>query len=107
MPEGVVNVARPSRWGNPFTIEACIDAGFAENDRDARRICVDAFRDWLNGDTWAAGSSICWEAKRKTLIENLPQLRGKSLACYCPLDQPCHADVLLDFVDDCQHEDDE
>lgn len=22
-------------------------------------------------------------------------LRGKDLACWCPLDQPCHADVLL------------
>ena len=23
------------------------------------------------------------------------ELRGRDLACYCPLDQPCHADVLL------------
>jgi hypothetical protein len=23
------------------------------------------------------------------------ELRGKNLACWCPLDQPCHADVLL------------
>jgi hypothetical protein len=22
-------------------------------------------------------------------------LRGKDLACWCPLNQPCHADVLL------------
>lgn len=22
-------------------------------------------------------------------------LRGKHLACWCPLNQPCHADVLL------------
>jgi hypothetical protein len=22
-------------------------------------------------------------------------LRGYSLACWCPLDKPCHADVLL------------
>jgi hypothetical protein len=21
--------------------------------------------------------------------------RGSDLACYCPLDEPCHADVLL------------
>jgi len=25
-------------------------------------------------------------------------LRGKNLACYCPLDQPCHADVLLEIA---------
>lgn len=23
------------------------------------------------------------------------ELRGRDLACWCPLDQPCHADVLL------------
>jgi len=23
------------------------------------------------------------------------ELRGRDLACYCPLDEPCHADVLL------------
>ena len=23
------------------------------------------------------------------------ELRGKDLACWCPLDKPCHADVLL------------
>jgi hypothetical protein len=26
------------------------------------------------------------------------QLRGKDLACWCPLNQPCHADVLLEIA---------
>ena len=25
-------------------------------------------------------------------------LRGKNLACWCPLDQPCHADFLLELA---------
>jgi hypothetical protein len=25
-------------------------------------------------------------------------LRGKNLACWCPLDRPCHADILLEFL---------
>lgn len=25
-------------------------------------------------------------------------LRGRNLACFCPLDQPCHADVLLELA---------
>jgi hypothetical protein len=25
-------------------------------------------------------------------------LRGKNLACWCPLDKPCHADVLLELA---------
>lgn len=26
------------------------------------------------------------------------ELRGKDLACWCPLDGPCHADVLLEIA---------
>jgi len=26
------------------------------------------------------------------------ELRSKNLACWCPLDQPCHADVLLEIA---------
>ena len=28
------------------------------------------------------------------LTPDLAELRGKDLACWCPLDQPCHAEVL-------------
>jgi hypothetical protein len=34
-----------------------------------------------------------WPAVRNSVAE----LRGKNLACWCKLDQPCHADVLLDL----------
>ena len=30
----------------------------------------------------------------------LAPLRGKNLACFCPLDQPCHADVLLEMANE-------
>lgn len=29
---------------------------------------------------------------------SLDELRGKVLACWCPLDRPCHADILLDLA---------
>lgn len=29
---------------------------------------------------------------------DLGPLRGHDLACWCPLDQPCHADVLLELA---------
>jgi hypothetical protein len=28
------------------------------------------------------------------------ELRGHDLACWCPLDQPCHADVLLELANE-------
>lgn len=29
---------------------------------------------------------------------DLAELRGKNLACWCPLDRPCHADILLELA---------
>lgn len=31
----------------------------------------------------------------KGLINQIIQLRGKNLSCWCRLDEPCHAEVLL------------
>ena len=33
-----------------------------------------------------------------TADEIRSELAGKDLACWCPLDQPCHADVLLEIA---------
>ena len=40
---------------------------------------------------------------RDDTVRNAPtdwvaDLRGHDLACWCPLDQPCHADVLLELA---------
>lgn len=32
------------------------------------------------------------------LQKAIAQLRGKDLACWCPVDQPCHADVLIELA---------
>lgn len=29
---------------------------------------------------------------------DLGEIRGRDLACWCPLNQPCHADVLLELA---------
>jgi hypothetical protein len=28
------------------------------------------------------------------------ELRGRDLACHCPLDEPCHADVLIEIANE-------
>lgn len=79
-PPNTVNVARPSKWGNPYHLDL-----FGGD----RALVVRTFRAFLahpNGADLAA-------AARK-------QLRGKNLACWCPLDQPCHADVLLEVANE-------
>jgi hypothetical protein len=30
--------------------------------------------------------------------KDIAELAGRDLACWCPLDQPCHADVLLEIA---------
>jgi hypothetical protein len=76
-PTDTVVVSRPSRWGNPF---ATRDAG------DRARV-VALYRDFIQRPENAA----LREAARR-------ELRGKNLACWCPLDGPCHADVLLEVA---------
>jgi hypothetical protein len=72
-----LSVARPSRWGNPCRI----GVGFGT----PREQIVAAFA-WYAAVRNAKDPS--W----------LAPLRGKNLACFCPLGVPCHADVLLEMA---------
>ena len=78
LPTGAVKVARPSRWGNPYRVG--IEAATAVEAVERFRAYVLAMPD----------------AERAAY---LAPLRGRALACFCRLDQPCHADVLLEFTD--------
>ena len=88
MPEGAVYVGRPSKWGNPFRV--------GSPGRDDCMVCSDAaeavmkFRSELV--TFRGGFT------GTNVDEIRSELRGKDLACWCPLDQPCHADVLLELA---------
>ena len=103
MPENTVSVARPGKWGNPFPLSL------------GRERCIDLYRDAMSGffspskmaDLSDAAFAVIYKAKedwRKRLHYHWPmdaayyELRGKNLACWCPLDQPCHADVLLELA---------
>lgn len=74
MPPNTVYVGRPTEWGNPWGYRGKYSI---KDPVEA----VDKFRGWV-----------------KNL--NLAPLRGKNLACWCPLDQPCHADVLLEIANE-------
>lgn len=87
MPENTVSVARPTKWGNPYKIGAAYHRGPAFSGRDDTvRDAADAvqlFRTWIFNLRSA---------------RDVFELRGKNLACWCPLDEPCHADVLLELA---------
>lgn len=71
MPANAVYVGRPTKWGNPH-----------------RGTHAVAFHkaDLFNGKLPVSPQDVARE------------LRGKDLACWCPLDQRCHADVLLELA---------
>lgn len=86
-PEGAVVVARPSKWGNPFVVG---DSWTAPN---GGRVVV-ADRAMATG--MFAAHVLTW---RPPMVERVrAALAGRDLACWCPLDQPCHADVLLEIA---------
>ena len=89
LPANTVSVARPGIWGNPYRVGEHGDAGE----------CVARFRaDCESGAILAIVRGHA-SARRRGLDASvaawLAPLRGRNLACFCPLDQPCHADVLL------------
>jgi hypothetical protein len=91
MPENTVKVSRPTKWGNPFTAEQALDAGF----RDGPGMAVWGFRQWLKRDRDFENHH---PAKRDAILQCIDDLRGKNLACWCALNEPCHADVLLELA---------
>lgn len=108
-PEGAVLVSRPSRWGNPFVVRgrAVVIRGVSEwltwetcsSSVHARAFAVDAYDAWLGGSYPSAfvldGSVGGAEGRRELILTGLDSLRGRDLACWCPLDHLCHADVLI------------
>lgn len=103
MPAGAIYVGRPTIWGNPVTREATINwhlGDYMDGDRAAiwREEAVKVFRLWITGQT-DIGYHLPWHPY--ALPEKRPDiapLRGHDLACWCRLDQPCHADVLLELA---------
>ena len=100
MPENTVKVDRSTLFGNPWTVEEARNAGFAGSDVLLARWVVRLFREYLEGDNRSAARTLgrCAAYPASRLRERFPHLRGKNLACWCALDAPCHADVLLEMA---------
>lgn len=103
MPAGAVYVGRPTIWGNPFRVTRSSDyhglagtwfvqdaAGGAfhpevDTQRSARRLAVDLFEQSVSDGPGATLTASSIQA----------DLAGHDLVCWCPISEPCHADVLL------------
>ena len=95
MPEGAMYVGRPTPWGNPFrTLRWQIVAGDGTVTKTnvSRKLkpdeAVNCFRAELG--RWDSGYRAFYLG---------PLREATALVCWCPLDQPCHADVLIEALE--------
>jgi uncharacterized protein DUF4326 len=74
LPVGARSVAYPTPYANPFRPRT--------RSREANAAAVERYRTWL--------------LDRPDLVAQArAELAGRDLACWCPAELPCHADVLL------------
>lgn len=104
MPINAKYVGRPTKWGNPFKLSPdgyilyykinkkigspwcywSINGGFEVDD------VVELYGHWLDG-----------KLKHYSSLPSPPsieKLKGKDLACFCPLSSPCHVDAILERI---------
>jgi hypothetical protein len=104
-PHGAIYVGRPTRWGNPFG-HAQRFAGL-ESSLRCYRMAVEGIwdpnelKDMPDGPFQIACKEFAEFTKRfqyGATNTARAELRGKDLICWCRLDQPCHADILLEIA---------
>jgi hypothetical protein len=83
IPAGAKYVGRPTKWGNPWKVDEAM----------TRADAVALYEMELVG-AGALDQGNC--AITPAMVRK--ELRGKDLVCWCPLDEPCHADVLLELA---------
>lgn len=91
----VINCARPGPFGNIYTVGlaacGCRSAGECPHNHfrvETAQEAVEAHRAWLR--SWVP----------YLLRDKLATIRGRNVACWCPLDAPCHADTWLELAAD-------
>lgn len=93
MPANTTCVDRSTKWGNPFKV----------GPGRTREYAVKLFANMLAGYICVSCDSPTPEeqqAYRDMVRRDHEELRGKNLACWCPLGSPCHADMLLGLAHD-------
>jgi hypothetical protein len=78
MPPNTKSVCRPGEWGNPHKVLA----------PGQEQAAVNLFEQGLLERRITDKYGV-------PMIDRIGELRGWNLACFCPLDRPCHVDPLL------------
>lgn len=84
MPDNTIYVGRPTKWGNPYKVGTAYTQPDGEEIILNNQQVVNLFDQAIFIYSFPIG-----------IDEIVSELKGKNLACFCPLDKPCHADILL------------
>lgn len=110
MPQNTVYVGRGTKWGNPFKVVEVAGNEWhvvaKENDTwhvllkttnhdEALNFSLKSYQYWLMPYTHKGGDIEKFYQSTAVYESIVLELKGKNLACWCPLDQKCHADILL------------
>jgi len=85
MPPNTLKVDRTTRWGNPYSP--------ADSGSIAEAVARHAR--WMRGELAAPDGK-----PPPTQAEIREALGGRNLACWCALEGPCHANLLLKLAND-------
>ena len=102
MPDGVMSVCRPYKWGNPLV---GMNAGgwYAAWLANPRKYLVDVLTT-CHARNIPMKIHPAYDHLRYVTADyysqDLAELRGRDLACWCPVGgvETCHADVLLELA---------
>ena len=75
-----VYIGRGSRWGNPYSHK---EGTLAEHVVGSRTEAIQKFEEYL--------------LSNEELMASLPDLKGKTLGCWCK-PKSCHGDILLRYA---------
>lgn len=123
-PDNTIVVARPSLWGNPYRVDREYGETYmvssdgrpiqqVRGHDTAINLAVALYRGLMTG--WSPSTLLSYAnfdaayAAHRRWLNRLgagghpidyarTRLAGHHLGCYCPLDQPCHADILLELA---------
>lgn len=117
MPGNTVKVDRSTKYGNPARVVLDEIVGTGEEDENGDEIlqgpwaCLISKEGHAKAGWWFATKEeatakaveyfrylLTESPGRAARQESAAALRGKNLACWCPLDHPCHAEVLLEIA---------
>jgi hypothetical protein len=110
LPTGTINVARPTKYGNPIVVGSIAsisvigrdDLEYSHSILVTPAIAVAVYR--AESESKLTDPHEDQETPHPDDVEDwqrwvaeIEALRGHDLACWCALTEPCHADFLLEL----------